>query len=176
VNGGNDGVVVPALGDRGGRLGVRRQGTAGPGLRVLSSDSGHSDRSGPQAARAGGRAAFGLDPQARRDYGYAADMTLRGAKTIIASYYGRRPILLHGRLLERRTSRDGGSRACGNYDGFLVGNPGLNLRVRDPACLGRRALAKIDPDIAGRARGRALISRIIEACDAGRARDDLTSI
>ena len=60
---------------------------------MLSSDSGHSgaDPANKPLGLAAG-AAFGLDPQARRDYGYAADMTLAPiAKAIIAAHYGRKP-------------------------------------------------------------------------------------
>ena len=59
----------------------------------MSSDSGHSgaDPANKALGLAAG-AAFGLDPQARRDYGYAADMTLAPiAKAIIAAHYGRKP-------------------------------------------------------------------------------------
>jgi Tannase and feruloyl esterase len=76
-NGGIDGAVVSALGGLGG----------GPvtnalqkGFAVLSSDAGHS----------GGTPAFGIDPQARLDYGYQAVAKLTPmAKSAIQKTYGK---------------------------------------------------------------------------------------
>jgi N-acetylmuramoyl-L-alanine amidase len=81
-NGGNDGSVVPATGgsnDTGGNNALKR------GFAVISTDAGHN---GADPANAGyGLAAgnaFGLDPQARYDYGYAATGTMAPiAKNII---------------------------------------------------------------------------------------------
>ena len=55
------------------------------GFAVISSDAGHAfDRSSPI-----GGATFGLDPQARRDYGYNAVAQLTPmAKALIHTYYG----------------------------------------------------------------------------------------
>ena len=77
VNGGNDGVVVPALGDKADGLVSGGVTPLARGFAVLSSDSGHSGNdpaNKPRGLAAG--SAFGLDPQARRDYGYSADTTL----------------------------------------------------------------------------------------------------
>ena len=184
LNGGNDGVVVPALGDRadglvsGGRVPLAR------GFAVLSSDSGHSGTdpaNKPLGLTAG--AAFGLDPQARRDYGYAADMTLSPvAKTIIASHYGRRPdySYMAGCSNGGRHAMVAAERMPENYDGFLVGNPGLNLpRAAIQHAWDVQSLTKIDADIRKsitREDGRLISSRIIEACDAlDGLKDGLTS-
>ena len=184
VNGGNDGVVVPALGDRadglvsGGKVPLAR------GFAVLSSDSGHSaadPANKPRGLAAG--AAFGLDPQARRDYGYAADMSLSPvAKTIIASYYGRRPdySYMAGCSNGGRHAMVAAERMPENYDGFLAGNPGFNLpRAAIQHAWDVQALAKIDPDIRKsftRDDGRLISSRVIEACDAlDGLKDGLTS-
>lgn len=184
VNGGNDGVVVPALGDRadglvsGGKVPLAR------GFAVLSSDSGHSGSdpaNKPLGLTAG--AAFGLDPQARRDYGYAADMTLSPvAKTIIASHYGRRPdySYMAGCSNGGRHAMVAAERMPESYDGFLVGNPGLNLpRAAIQHAWDVQALTKIDADIRKsitREDGRLISSRIIEACDAlDGLKDGLTS-
>ena len=93
ANGGNDGVVLPATGDQPRALASGGVPALARGFAVLSSDSGHSARRpGQQAARPRGRRRFGLDPQARRDYGYSADMTLAPiAQAIIAAHYGRKP-------------------------------------------------------------------------------------
>jgi Tannase and feruloyl esterase len=131
VNGGNDGIVEPALGDKpdgwasGGTVPLAR------GFAVLSSDSGHSgsDPANKSLGLAAG-AAFGLDPQARRDYGYAADMTLSPvAKKIIALHYGRQPdrSYMAGCSNGGRHAMVAASRMPENYDGFLVGNPGFDL-------------------------------------------------
>src|SRR3954470_12928223 len=88
VNGGNDGVVVPALGDKADGLVGGGVTPLARGFAVLSSDSGHSgaDPANKPLGLAAG-SAFGLDPQARRDYGYAADMTLAPiGKAIIVAH------------------------------------------------------------------------------------------
>src|SRR5690349_8332234 len=85
--GGADGVLGTALGP---------VGTGQPdnallrGYAVVSTDAGHT------ASRDGGPAiggvAFGLDPQARLDYGYnAIDVVTRTAKQIVEQHYGRKP-------------------------------------------------------------------------------------
>ena len=184
VNGGNDGVVVPALGDRadgwvsGGRVPLAR------GFAVLSSDSGHSGAdpaNKPRGLAAG--AAFGLDPQARRDYGYSADMTLSPiAKAMIAAHYGRQPdySYMAGCSNGGRHAMVAASRMAQSYDGFLVGNPGFNLpRAAIQHAWDVQAFHKIDPDIRKsitRDDGRLISSKIIEACDAlDGVKDDLTS-
>ena len=62
VNGGNDGVVVPALGDKADALASGGRTPLARGFAVLSSDSGHagSDPANKELGLAGG-AAFGLD-------------------------------------------------------------------------------------------------------------------
>ena len=93
ANGGNDGVVLPATGDQPKALASGGIPALARGFAVLSSDSGHSGAdpvNNPLEVAAG--AAFGLDPQARRDYGYSADITLAPiAKAIVAASYGRKP-------------------------------------------------------------------------------------
>lgn len=70
ANGGNDGVVQPAFGNvvaAGATTNALMQGFA-----VLSSDAGHTMERAPEVGLVGGNL-FGLDPQARLDYGYQAD-------------------------------------------------------------------------------------------------------
>ena len=71
ANGGNDGEVKPATGDMPNALASGGVPALARGFAVLSSDSGHSgvDQANQPLGLAAG-AAFGLDPQARRDYGY----------------------------------------------------------------------------------------------------------
>lgn len=81
--GGTDGNVPPAYGVLNNRPAVTpalAQGTA-----VVSSDMGH-------AATDSRDASFGLDPQARIDWGYnALDRVTRLAKELVASFYGQAP-------------------------------------------------------------------------------------
>jgi len=81
ANGGLDGVVLPALGGIGG--GGPRSTALQMGFAVISADAGHAGSMGPR---------FGLDPQARLDYGYNAVAQLTPmAKNLIAKAYGREP-------------------------------------------------------------------------------------
>jgi feruloyl esterase len=117
-NGGADGNVVPAVGAIGG----------GPvthalhqGFAVLSSDAGHT---------AAQNLAFGIDPQARLDYGYQAVGTLTPmAKAVIQRAYGKGPDRSYfaGCSNGGRHALIAASRYADQYDGFLAGAPGYNL-------------------------------------------------
>lgn len=184
VNGGNDGVVVPALGDRpdalpsGGRTPLAR------GFAVLSSDSGHSsaDPANKDLALAGG-AAFGLDAQARRDYGYSADMTLSPiARKIVAAHYGKAPAYsyMYGCSNGGRHAMVAASRMPESYDGFLVGNPGFNLpKAAVQHAWDVQAFSAIDTDIRKSITvedGKLISAKIVEACDAlDGAKDGITA-
>jgi Tannase and feruloyl esterase len=173
VNGGNDGVVVPALGERadgatsGGTVALAR------GFAVLSSDSGHS---GNDPANAGlklaGGAAFGMDAQARRDYGYGANLTLAPiAKAVLAKHYGRPPQFSYmaGCSNGGRHAMVAASRMPEHYNGFLVGNPGFNLpRAALQHAWDVQAFAKADPDIRKAITtddARVISAGIVKACD-----------
>jgi feruloyl esterase len=116
-NGGIDGVVLPALGGLGG----------GPlthalhqGFAVLSSDAGHT----------GSVPDFGVDPQARLDYGYQAVAKLTPmAKGLIQSAYGKGPDRSYfgGCSNGGRHALVTASRYATDYDGILAGAPGYNL-------------------------------------------------
>ena len=184
VNGGNDGVVVPATGPRPEGLGSGGTVPLARGFAVLSSDSGHSgsDPANKPLGLAAG-AAFGLDPQARRDYGYAADMTLSPvAKKVIALHYGRQPerSYMAGCSNGGRHAMVAASRMPENYDGFLVGNPGFDLpRAAVQHAWDVQAFLKADPDLRKsitKEDAQLVASRITEACDAlDGAKDGLTS-
>ncbi len=117
-NGGIDGAVVTATGSFGG----------GPltnalyqGFAVLSSDAGHPGSIGP---------AFGLDPQARLDYGYQAVGKLTPvAKSVIAAAYGKGPdrSYMGGCSNGGRHTLVAAARYADEYDGFLAGAPGFHL-------------------------------------------------
>ncbi|WP_373404761.1 tannase/feruloyl esterase family alpha/beta hydrolase [Acidovorax radicis] len=118
ANGGLDGSVVTALGSVSGAAPVA------PGLvqgfAVLSSDAGHG---APTPF-------FGLDPQARLDYGYQAVGTLTPmAKNLIKGAYGKAPdrSYIAGCSNGGRHAMVAASRYADQYDGVLAGNPGFSL-------------------------------------------------
>jgi pimeloyl-ACP methyl ester carboxylesterase len=184
VNGGNDGAVVPALGDKADGLASGGKVALARGFAVLSSDSGHSgaDPANKPLGLAAG-AAFGLDPQARRDYGYGADMTLSPiAKVIIAANYGKKPdySYMAGCSNGGRHTMVAAERMPDNYDGFLVGNPGFNLpKSAIQHAWDVQAFAGADPDIRRsitKEDARLISAKITEACDAlDGVKDGLTS-
>ena len=118
-NGGIDGSVVTAQGNFGG----------GPvtnallqGFAVLSSDAGHT--------LAQGGPAFGIDPQARLDYGYQAVAKLTPvAKSIVNAAYGKGPDRSYfaGCSNGGRHTLVTAARLPDEYDGYLAGAPGYNL-------------------------------------------------
>ncbi|HSW08938.1 tannase/feruloyl esterase family alpha/beta hydrolase [Aquabacterium sp.] len=117
-NGGIDGSVVTATGSFGG----------GPtthallqGFAVLSSDAGHAGSLGPT---------FGIDPQARLDYGYQAVGKLTPmAKSLIQTAYGKGPDRSYfgGCSNGGRHTMVTAARYADQYDGYVVGAPGFNL-------------------------------------------------
>ena len=118
ANGGVDGFVAPAYGNILGG-GPTSNGLL-KGFAVISSDAGHPTRS----------ADFGLDPQARIDYGYNAVAELTPmAKRLIKAYFGKFPDVsfIVGSSNGGRHAMVAASRYADQYDGFLAGAPGFNL-------------------------------------------------
>ncbi|QGS48547.1 DUF6351 family protein [Shewanella putrefaciens] len=119
ANGGLDGSVAKAVG----RLlfsGGPDSAALNEGFAVISSDMGHPAPT-PH---------FGLDPQARQDYGYNAVAELTPmAKNLIEKAYGKQPDRSYfaGCSNGGRHTMVAASRYADMYDGFLVGNPGFNL-------------------------------------------------
>lgn len=116
-NGGIDGVVQPATGAFGGGplTNALQQGFA-----VLSSDAGH----------AGANPSFGVDPQARLDYGYQAVGKLTPmAKSVITTAYGKKPDRSYfaGCSNGGRHAMVAATRYFDDYDGILAGAPAFNL-------------------------------------------------
>jgi hypothetical protein len=116
-NGGTDGAVATAVGALGGGplTGALHQGFA-----VISSDAGHSGTS----------PLFGLDPQARLDYGYQAVGKLTPmAKEAIRRAYGKAPdrSYIGGTSNGGRHAMVAAARYADQYDGYLIGAPGFNL-------------------------------------------------
>ncbi len=91
------------------------------GFAVLSSDAGHRGALGPT---------FGIDPQARLDYGYQAVGKLTPmAKSLLTTAYGRGADRSYfgGCSNGGRHTLVAASRYPDDYDGYLAGAPGYNL-------------------------------------------------
>ncbi len=91
------------------------------GFAVISSDAGHSGTQNPT---------FGIDPQARLDYGYQAAATLTPmAKAAIKTAYGKAPDRSYfgGCSNGGRHTLVAAAREPDQYDGYLVGDPGFRL-------------------------------------------------
>jgi len=119
ANGGIDGQVVAATGGVNGGKGT--DNALNKGFAVISSDAGHAASLGPF---------FGLDPQARLDYGYQAAAKLTPmAKHAIAVAYGKGPDRSYfgGCSNGGRHTMVAAARMPADYDGYLVGDPGFNL-------------------------------------------------
>jgi pimeloyl-ACP methyl ester carboxylesterase len=119
-NGGLDGAVAAARGELGGgpTTGALYQGFA-----VISSDAGHS---GPTDF------SFGIDPQARLDYGYQAVGKLTPmAKQVILAAYGKGPdrSYIGGCSNGGRHTMVAAARYADQYDGYIAGSPGFNLPI-----------------------------------------------
>jgi feruloyl esterase len=172
ANGGNDGAVIPATGGianaAGGQTALAR------GFAVLSTDAGHNglDPVNRDAGIVAGNL-FGLDPQARADYGYAATATMTPlARTLIERYYGRLPDFsyLAGCSNGGRHGMVAASRFPDLFDGILAGNPGFDLpRAAVQHAWDVQSFQIADPDIrkAFSREDMALVARdVVAACDA----------
>ena len=127
--GGTDGSLANPVGSLGSEL---SQGWA-----VASDDGGHEDAPGNPAlgwidddANAGGSAHFGIDEQARIDYGYKGiERTTKVSKWIVARYYGQDPqySYLIGCSNGGRDAMVAAQREPDLFDGLVAGNPGFDL-------------------------------------------------
>ena len=120
ANGGTDGSVVIADGAGIGSGGMLRNGLQ-MGFAIISSDAGHSAAQNPL---------FGLDPQARLDYGYMAVGTLTPmAKALVKQAYGKAPdrSYIAGTSNGGRHAMVAASRYGDAFDGILATSPGINL-------------------------------------------------
>jgi len=116
--GGTDGVINPAFGDL---LNSATTNALSLGYAVVSTDGGHT---GPADV------SFGLDPQARIDYGYnAVGRTTQVAKSIVSGYYGRAPRRSYfvGCSNGGRQGMVAAARFADQFDGILAAAPGMNL-------------------------------------------------
>jgi feruloyl esterase len=169
ANGGVDGNIAAAYGNILG--GSPTSNGLLKGFAVVSSDAGHPTRS----------ADFGIDPQARIDYGYNAVAELTPmSKQLIKAYYGKKPDTSYiiGTSNGGRHAMVAASRHFELYDGVLASAPGFNLPKAAVAQLwGVQQFASIvdnnpetsRPDIGSSfsLEDTALISKkILEKCDA----------
>lgn len=126
-NGGNDGAVVPAMGNL---LNADPADSAlARGYAVVSSDAGHDGAAQAEAGLAAG-AIFGFDPEARSDYGYGAVMKLNPVATgMVEAYYGDEIAYSYGVGGSNggRHAMVQATRSPDAFDGILAGYPGFNL-------------------------------------------------
>ncbi|MDH6289268.1 tannase/feruloyl esterase family alpha/beta hydrolase [Rhodococcus opacus] len=140
-NGGIDGNVPPAVGAVSG--GGPTTNALDLGFAVISSDAGHTAEQNPL---------FGIDPQARLDYGYQAVASLTPmAKALITTAYGKAPdhSYIGGTSNGGRHTMVAASRLPDQYDGYLAGAPGFNLPKASVAQMygaQQYAAAATDPD------------------------------
>jgi hypothetical protein len=121
-NGGTDGFVAPADGGLAQGSGGLLTNALQMGFAVISSDAGHTAAQNPL---------FGIDPQARLDYGYEAVGKLTPmAKALIQAAYGRAPdrSYIAGTSNGGRHAMVAASRFTEHYDGFLANAPGIHLQ------------------------------------------------
>lgn len=163
-DGGLDGQIQDPLGST--ALGGKTNALA-LGYAVVSSDGGHVDGVN------GLDGSFGLDYQARLDYGYNALGTMAPlAKQMVAKYFGSAP----SRSYYTGCSKGGqsglvaASRFADQFDGIVSGNPGLDLpRASIAQIHDAQQFASVDPGIANAfsPADLALVSaRILARCDA----------
>lgn len=163
ANGGSDGVVRSALG----LADPMFKPALTQGMAVISSDAGHQGQ---------GNLAFGVDFQARLDYGYQAVAKLTPmAKALIRSAYGKAPdrSYMGGCSNGGRHTMVAMTRMPGEYDGYLVGAPGYRLPLAAIANqFGAQRYATVatsatDLSTAFTGPERAMVSaRVLQKCDA----------
>lgn len=175
ANGGLDGAVVPAVGNTSG--GGPLTSALLQGFAVISSDAGHDAAQNP---------AFGLDPQARLDFGYQAVGKLTPmAKSVIKTAYGKKPkySYIGGCSNGGRHTMVAAARYSDEYDGYLVGSPGFHLPSAAVASIyGAQQYAPLSggavipggpfaglPDLSAAftpPEQQLLVSKVLERCDA----------
>ncbi|TWO69434.1 tannase/feruloyl esterase family alpha/beta hydrolase [Caenimonas sedimenti] len=173
-NGGFDGVVLPAIGMQLG--GGHTSSALSMGFAVISSDAGHSAEQNLP-----GPGHFGLDPQARLDYGYQYIGVLTPmARDLVRAAYGRAPdrSYIGGCSNGGRQTLVAAARYPQLFDGYLAGAPGFNLpksvvqMLWDTQQLASAASTTLPdglPDITSAlspAERKLVARRIVEKCDA----------
>src|ERR1019366_273805 len=114
------------------------------GYAVASSDGGHS--------WGGLDGSFGLDPQARVDYGYNALGTLTPlAKNIVSQYYGTPATRSYyaGCSKGGQSGMVAAARFADQFDGIIAGDPGFNLpKAAVEELYDNQQFATVNPNIA----------------------------
>lgn len=131
------------------------------GFATVTTDAGHSNAPGPL-----GGAQFGLDPQARVDFGYGADDAVtRAAKQLIKVYYGLLPKFSyfvgcsnggrHGMVVTQRFPS--------YFDGVAAGAPGFRMPEKGlAAAAATQGFAAISPLAAD---GRPILAQALSPAD-----------
>ncbi|MEP6791564.1 MAG: tannase/feruloyl esterase family alpha/beta hydrolase, partial [Ramlibacter sp.] len=170
ANGGNDGVVQPAFGNVVG--GGPTTNALMQGFAVLSSDAGHTAEPAATAGLVGGNL-FGMDPQARLDYGYQANGKLAPmARQLIAAHYGQAPrrSYMMGCSNGGRHAMVAAARYADQFDGVIAGDPGFNLpRAAVQHAWDIQAFSSVNPDIKAAfppADMKLVADKVLERCDA----------
>lgn len=139
ANGGTDGFVARA--DGGFIGGGPLRNALQKGFAVISTDGGHTSAQNPL---------FGLDPQARADYGYAAPRAAAPmAKALVQAAYGRPAdrSYIGGTSNGGRLAMVAASRHVDLFDGFLAISPGFQMpKASVSGLLGAQLWYKIAPD------------------------------
>lgn len=153
--GGTAGYVPPAIGaPSGDALPALAQGYA-----VVTSDMGHSAKSRSDAS-------FGLDPQARIDWGYnAVDVVTVAAKTLIGRYYGKPPAYSYfvGCSGGGRQAMMAALRNPQHFDGVVAGAPILEQHIAQIGSMQiLQEFTRISPTDAS---GRPILSRAFTDAD-----------
>ena len=124
--GGSNGTVGNAVGVL---QGQQKNVALALGYAVVSQDAGHDNMRNNDPAR-GGATAFGIDPQARLDFGYNSyDQVTQVAKALITKYYGR-PAVKSYYVGCSEGGREGmmvSQRFPNHFDGVLACSPGFRL-------------------------------------------------
>lgn len=125
--GGADGYVWPAVGTVPGQSKTQQTPALWRGYAVLSTDGGHNSGKTPLAITLSG---FGVDPQARIDYGYASiGKSLPVADALIRSYYGTaaQHRYFGGCSKGGQEALQAAQRYGAQFDGVIAGDPGFHL-------------------------------------------------
>jgi hypothetical protein len=173
MNGGNDGAVVPAEGDASNLNAFGGNSARARGYAVLSTNAGHDGNAAENqqyGLAAGNR--FGLDPQAREDYGYATTATMTPvAETILKTFYGKQAeySYLAGCSNGGRHGLVAASRYGDTFDGILVGAPGFNLpKAAVQHAWDVQSTQQVDPKLHNafsRTDMQLMVNKITEVCD-----------
>ncbi len=155
--GGTDGV----LGEGDAQPGGGRPSALNQGYATVTTDAGHVNQPGVL-----GSSLFGLDPQARVDFGYRADdVVATAAKKVLATYYGSGPKYSYfiGCSNGGRHGMSVSQRFAHHFDGVAAGAPGFRMPEKGlSGAAATQGFAAIAPKAAD---GRPILSRALSSED-----------